>query len=99
MALDAFKQSIAAYRAVTKMSADEHFYLGNACLQTNQSEQAIAAFRQAIKLRQNFAQPYLSLGVAYSTAGNQRAALEVYESLKQIDPERAGKLYKVITRK
>jgi tetratricopeptide (TPR) repeat protein len=94
--LDSFRQAIAAFRTVPKISADEYFYLGNAYLQVDQTAEAIQAFRESIRLRPGFSQPYLSLGIAYSTAGNKRAAMETYQSLKGIDTARAARLYKVI---
>jgi len=70
--------------------------LGNPYQQTGQAQEAIAAYQEAIKTRPNFAQPHLSLGVAYVTIGNKRAALEEYRTLKSLDPGRAERLYKVI---
>ena len=39
--------------------------------------QAIEAFRESIKMRPSFSQPYLSLGITYSTMGNRRAAMDI----------------------
>ena len=94
-----FKQAIAGFALTPKLGADEYFYLGNSYLQTEQTEPAVRAFRDAIKLRPNFSQPYLSLGAAYMTLGNRRAALEIYESLKTIDAARGARLLKVINAK
>lgn len=39
---------------------------GNRLLDENQTEQAIAAFKQAVQLDPNFPEPYFKLGIAYS---------------------------------
>jgi tetratricopeptide (TPR) repeat protein len=97
--LDAYRQAVAYFKQVEQMSADSYFYLGNAYQQTGQTQEAVAAYQKAIQMRPNFAQPHLSLGVAYMLLGNKRGAMEEYNALKALDPARAERLYKVISGK
>ena len=50
-------------------------------------------------MRPKLAQTHLSLGVAYMLLGNKAGAMEEYNLLKSLDPARAERLYKVISRK
>jgi tetratricopeptide (TPR) repeat protein len=98
-ALEAYRKSITHFKQLSFQSADTYFYLGNAYLQMGQYQEAIVSFKQAIKIRPRFAQPHLSLGVAYHATGNRQAALEEYSILKTIDPSRAERLNRALNTK
>lgn len=99
-ALDNYRQSIAAYQKVGRtLDPDELYLMGNSYLRLDQDEQAVAAFRQANKMRPNFAQSHYNLGVAYFANGDRKGALEVHNTLKKLDPTRAAKLLGVINGK
>lgn len=96
-AVDAFRQSLAAYNRVGRtLDPDDLYLMGNAYLQLEQDEQAVAAFRQAIRVRPNFPQSRYNLGVAYFATGNRKGAMDEYNALKRLDPDRAARLLKVI---
>ncbi|HWS56590.1 MAG TPA: tetratricopeptide repeat protein [Pyrinomonadaceae bacterium] len=93
----AFRQSLSAYNQVGRtLDPDDLYLMGNAYLQLEQDEQAVAAFRQAIRLRPNFPQSRYNLGVAYFAAGNRKGAMDEYNALRRLDPDRAARLLKVI---
>jgi tetratricopeptide (TPR) repeat protein len=96
-ALDAYRRSLEAYRKVGRtLDPDELYLMGTSYLRLDQDEQAVAALRQAIKIRPNFAQAHYDLGVAYFASNDRRGATEEYNSLKRLDPQRAAKLLSVI---
>ncbi len=96
-ATEAYRRSLAAYQKVGRtLDPDELYLMGTSYLRLNQDEQAVAAFRQAIRIRPNFAQAHYNLGVAYVTTNNRRGATDEYNALKRLDPTRAAKLLAVI---
>lgn len=99
-ALDNYRRSIAAYQKVGRtLDPDELYLMGNSYLRLDQDEQAVSAFRQANKMRPNFAQSHYNLGVAYFANGDRKSAMEAHSTLKKLDPTRAAKLLSVINGK
>jgi tetratricopeptide (TPR) repeat protein len=93
----AFRRSLAAYNQVGRtLDPDDLYLMGNAYLQLEQDVQAVAAFRQAIRVRPNFPQSRYNLGVAYFAGGNRKGAMDEYNALKRLDPDRAARLLRVI---
>jgi tetratricopeptide (TPR) repeat protein len=96
-ALEAYRNALAAYQKVTRtLDPDELYLMGTAYLRLDQDEQAVAALRQSIKIRPNFAQSRYNLGLAYVAAGDRKGATEEYNALRRIDPARAAKLQALI---
>ena len=98
-ALEAFRQSIASYNQVAHLDADDTFYRGNSYMQLGQDQLAADAFQRAIQMRPGFSLPRYSLGLLYYANGNQKGAMEQYQTLKTLDPRRAAKLLSVISKK
>jgi tetratricopeptide (TPR) repeat protein len=96
---EAFSQSISSYNQVTHLDADDTFYRGNSYMQLGQDQLAAEAFQRAIQMRPNFSLPRYSLGLLYYANGNQKGAMEQYQTLKTLDPRRAAKLLSVIGKK
>lgn len=61
-------------------------------------EKALEAFKEAIRLKPDFASAHLNLGLTYLDLGNKAAALEEYKILQNLDPERAKRLSNKIYR-
>lgn len=95
-AVDAYRKAIAGFRRWKRLHPDMYYYLGNSYYYLDQVQEAIGAYQEAIKLRPNFAQPHLNLGLAYAVVGDKKAALDEYTILRSIDPKRAEKLFNVI---
>jgi superkiller protein 3 len=98
-ALEAYRLSVAAFEREQNGQADILYLRGNVNQQLQRDAEAIESYRAAISLRPNFAQARLNLGAMYAVAGNQRAAMEEYNQLRQVDPARADKLLRVIQAK
>jgi tetratricopeptide (TPR) repeat protein len=77
-------------RAVT------YYNLGVAHFKSDHYQEAIEAYKQAIKLEANAAEVHANLGNAYLKLVNKERALEEYRILKTLDPEWADKLYSLI---
>ena len=56
----------------------------------------IEAYKQAIKINPDFANAYFGLGAVYVFSNDRASALEQYKILKNLDPERANKLFNMI---
>jgi tetratricopeptide (TPR) repeat protein len=59
-------------------------------------KEAIEAFKQAIRINPDDALAHYNLGFAYVLLNNQSNAIEQYNILKILDPERANRLFKLI---
>ena len=87
-------------RAQNASDAEVHFSRGEAYLQSNQYNEAIKEFRQAISIKPKWPEAYFKLGSAYSAipivAGssgeNLRAALKAFEEAVRLKPEWAEAL-------
>jgi tetratricopeptide (TPR) repeat protein len=95
-AASSYRQSIAAYKRANLLAGDDYYYVGNAHFFLGENQPSIDAYKQAIKLRPDFAQPHFNLGIVYNALGKKRSALEEYQLLRRLDPERAQKLRALI---
>jgi tetratricopeptide (TPR) repeat protein len=59
-------------------------------------QQAIEAFKRAIRIKPDYAMAHLGLGEAYLELNSQDRILEEYKILQKLDPEWASKLFKLI---
>ena len=91
-ALQAFKQVI----RLKPDDADAHYNLGTAYGKLDLYQEAIQAFKQATRLKPDFAEAHYNMGVAYTLIGDSGSALEEYKILKNLDTERANKLFNSI---
>jgi Flp pilus assembly protein TadD len=60
--------------------------LGIAYGNFKQYEQAISAFREAVRIEPEKASVWYNLGEAYSRYGQQDKVLEIYQTLHKLDP-------------
>jgi tetratricopeptide (TPR) repeat protein len=56
-------------------------------------EEAIEAYKQAIKIDPDYALAYYGLGLAYANLNDTDSALEQYKILKSLDSELANELF------
>ena len=69
---------------------------GTALVQQGRYEEAIAAFKEAIRLQPDYAQACAGLGLTYLQYGNRSAAMEQYRILKALNSELANELFDII---
>ena len=67
--------------------------LGRAYTILNRDNDAIEAFRQALRINPKDAKVWYFLGVAYHLSGNRTAALEAVRELRRLNPAGADKLF------
>jgi len=79
--------------------ADAHYNLGVAYVNLGRHQEAIDAYKQAIRITPDDAGAHSLLGVAYVTIGDKGSALEEYKILKTLDAELANKLFNLIDAK
>jgi len=60
--------------------------------------EAIEAFREALRLKPDFALAWYDLAIAYEISGNRSAALEAVQQLRRLDPRMADKLFNDLIR-
>jgi hypothetical protein len=58
--------------------------------------EAIAAYREALRLKPDYAPAWNNLGVAYALSGKRSAALEAVKELRRYDPQKADELFNLI---
>ncbi len=61
--------------------------------------EAIGEYKEAIRLKPDYATAHYNLGVTYVESGNRNAAMVEYEILAKLKPDSAEKLYKQISAK
>lgn len=69
---------------------------GATLFNTGRYADALNACGNSIKLRPEFAEPWLCQGLAYAFTGDRNNALKVLEKLSQIAPERAAQMRQVV---
>jgi tetratricopeptide (TPR) repeat protein len=67
--------------------------LGNDYSEIKSYNEAIEAYRQAVRINPELAGVWNNLGVAYARSGNRSAALEAIRELRRLDPEQADRLF------
>jgi tetratricopeptide (TPR) repeat protein len=77
-------------------SADAHFGLGVAYVILGMYREALEAYKQAIRIKPDDAKAHYGLGVAYLLFNDSGSALDEYKILKELDSEKANKLFNLI---
>lgn len=77
-------------------SLQDYYNLGLACGKSGRHREAIKAFRQAILLKPDHAEAHYNLAITYLILRDKDGALREYSVLKNIDQERALRLFDLI---
>ena len=97
--LGQYREAIKAYKQAIRIKpdwAEAHCDLGGAYFMLDQYREAIEAFKQAIRLKPDYAEAHDFLGTAYVFIKENGAALDEYKILKNLDSQRANKLFNLI---
>lgn len=89
---EAFKETI----HIKLDYAEAYLNLGIACANSRRYEEAEEVYKQAIRLKPDYAEAYFELGFNYLFMGDKASALDVYKILKDLDEEKANKLFNLI---
>ena len=76
-----------------KKSAEYWFNLGVTYANSGMYKEAIEAFKQAIRIKPNFAEAHYNLGLAYDKLGMYKKAIETYKRVIKIKPNFAEAHY------
>ena len=79
-----------------KIASYKQANLGTAYGELGKYEEAIEAFRQAIRINPDYADAHYNLGLTYLILKDNGSALEQYKILKKLDSERANQLFNLI---
>ena len=76
--------------------AAKYFNLGITYWKLGKYQEAVGAFKHAIRIKPDFAWAHFNLGQAYLLSDNKDSALKEYKILKDLDKEKANELYNLI---
>ena len=100
--IDKFEEARAAYRLALYVNPkytalfDE---LGYACFRLRRFDEAVRAYRSAIYADPNNSSARLGLGLSELKCGNRYSALEQYDILRTLDPDKAEILKQALSRR
>lgn len=91
------KEAIDLYRKAIETSgnnyAEAYHNLGILLKRSNKTDEAIAAYEQAIKLRPNYESAWYNLGLAYRSQARNNEAISAYEKAILINPIATKSMY------
>ena len=76
--------------------ANAHFTLGSAYGQLDRWQDAVESYKQAIKIKPDDSEAHYNLGFAYLRVSDKDSTLKEYKILKNLDTEKANKLFDLI---
>ena len=94
-----YKEAIEAYKFAIRIKPDlavAYNNLGLAYARLGMYRESIEVCKQAIRLKPDLAEAHYNLGLVYLLLGDKGFALDEYKILKDLDPERANKLFNLI---
>lgn len=83
-------EQLALLRGLLADGADDariHFFMGNAYFAAAKYDSAVAQYKLAVELKEDYSKAWVNMGIAYDTARNRRAARESYERAIELNPE------------
>jgi cytochrome c-type biogenesis protein CcmH/NrfG len=72
------------------------YYLGFAYEEFSRYQQAVEAYREALRLKPDFSSARYAIGRVYVRSGDRNAALKAEKELRPYNPKRADELLKLI---
>jgi S1-C subfamily serine protease/Flp pilus assembly protein TadD len=91
-AAEAYKQAI----RLEPDYAEAHLNLGAAYDQLGKRKEAVDSYKRALRIKPLLPEARLNLGMAYLQMGDKGSAIEEYKILKDLDREKANKLFHLI---
>ncbi|MFA4918822.1 MAG: tetratricopeptide repeat protein [Thermodesulfovibrionales bacterium] len=94
-----YKESIEAYKQAIRIKPDfamAHNNLGATYGKLGMDKEAIEAYEQAIRIKPDFAMAHYNLGFYCLILNDRGSALNEYKILKDLDTEKANKLFNLI---
>jgi len=94
-----YKEAIEAYKQAIRIDPDDaetHNNLGFAYSELGNHVKAIEAYKQAIRIDPDYIEAHCLLGVTYLIIGDRNSALNEYKILKELDIDKANKLFDLI---
>ena len=76
-----------ARELLKELPYEDFFYRGNDCVSKGELESAISHYKNALKIRPEFAEAHCNLGVVYKSLGDSKNAIECYENALRINPD------------
>jgi tetratricopeptide (TPR) repeat protein len=95
--LDAI-QAFSKFTEFKPQNADAYHNIGISYLQLKKYEEAIEPLRKAIEIRQDYDYAHYHLGICYFVLKDRFSANEEHNILKRLNPDLAGKLWKIINK-
>ena len=78
-------------------SDTEAFYgLGNASYKAGKYNEALAALKEVLRVKPNYAQAHYSLGLVYAGLNDKDGVTREFAILKRLDPKLADQFYNAV---
>jgi len=97
--LGRYQEAVEAYKQAIRLKpdlAEAHCNLALTYAHLDRYQEAVEAYKQAIRVKPEYAEAHYDLGATYLILGDKGSALEEYKILKDLDKEKANKLYNFI---
>jgi tetratricopeptide (TPR) repeat protein len=73
--------------------AEVHYILGTAYVRLGRNQEAVEAYKEAIRLKPDYADAHYNLGIFYLLLNDKGSALEEYKILKDLNQKLANELF------
>jgi Flp pilus assembly protein TadD len=97
--LGRYQEAVEAYNQAIRLKpdlAEAHCNLALAYAHLDRYQDAVEAYKQAIRVQPDYAEAHYALGATYLILGDKGSAVEEYKILKDLDKEKANKLFNFI---
>ncbi len=97
--LGRYQDAVEAYKEAIRLKPDlgeAHCNLALAYAHLDRYQDAVEAYKQAIRVQPESAEAHYALGATYLILGDKGSAVEEYKILKDLDKEKANKLFNFI---
>ncbi len=89
-------QAFSKFAELQPDNPDAHYNIGVGYLQLKKYEQAIKPLQRTLELKPDYALAHYNVALAYYVVGDRFSANEEYKTLRNLNPELAEKLRKII---